>query len=191
MGGGYVSNAGVFLVDFIFGLYIFFVLLRLLLQLVRADFYNPLCQTIVTVTNPPLRPMRRYIPSLGGVDSSCIVLLLVLQATNTALIALIVGASPAVGGLIVVAIAELLNKVVWTFLGAVLIGVVISWVAQGTYNPIIGVIDSLTRPLLEPARRIMPPFGALDLSPILVILALQLARMLLVTPLRDLGLSML
>ena len=94
MGGGYVSNAGVFLVDFIFGLYIFFVLLRLLLQLVRADFYNPLCQTIVTVTNPPLRPMRRYIPSLGGVDTSCIVLLLVLQATNTALIALIVGASP-------------------------------------------------------------------------------------------------
>ena len=64
-GGGYLTNAGVFLIDVLFGLYIFAVMLRFLLQVVRADFYNPLCQAIVTVTNPALRPMRRYIPSIG------------------------------------------------------------------------------------------------------------------------------
>ena len=87
------------------------LLLRLLLQIVRADFYNPLCQTIVTVTNPPLRPMRRYIPSLGGIDTASVVLLLLLQVVNTALVAMIIGASPALAGLILVALAELLNKV--------------------------------------------------------------------------------
>ena len=187
MGSGYVSNAGVFLVDFLFGLYIFFVLLRLLLQLVRADFYNPLCQTIVTVTNPPLRPMRRYIPSFGGIDSASIILLLLLQVTNTVLKAMILGVSPGLAGIFVVAVAELLDKTVWIFLGAIIIGVVISWVAQGAYNPVVGVIDSLTRPLLDPARRVIPPLGALDLSPLIAILVLQLVRILIVAPISDMG----
>ena len=86
MGGGYVSNAGVYLVNFVFGLYILAVLLRFLLQLVRADFYNPICQAIVSVTNPPIRPMRRYIPAFGGIDTSSLLLLVLLQLLNTWLV---------------------------------------------------------------------------------------------------------
>jgi YggT family protein len=191
MGGGYFSNAGVFLIDVIFGLYIFAVLLRFLFQLVRADFYNPVCQAIVTATDPPLRPMRRVIPSLGGLDTSSIILLLTLQMLNTALVALTVGAQLAPAGLAVVALAELLSKTVWTFIGAILIQIVMSWVAQGIYNPITALIDSLTAPVLRPARRVIPSLGGLDLSPMLVIIALQLALMLIVQPLRDIGISLL
>ena len=191
MGGSYFSNAGVFLIDVIFGLYIFAVLLRFLLQLVRADFYNPLCQAIVTVTNPPLRPMRRVIPAVAGIDSASVILLLGLQMINTGLVALMVGADPAIVGLVVVAAAELLGKVIWTFIGAIIIQVILSWVAQGNYNPIITVIYALTDPLLGPARRLIPPLGGLDLSPMVVIIGLQLALMLAVQPLRDLGFSLL
>lgn len=191
MGGGYLSNAGVFLVNALFGIYIFAVLLRFLFQLVRADFYNPLCQAIVTVTNPPLRPMRRYIPAVRGIDTSSVVLLLSLQMLNTWLVAAMVGASPALPGLVVVALAELLSKTVWTFIGAIIIQVVLSWVAQGAYNPVIGVVYALTDPILRPARRLLPPVGGLDFSPLVVIIVLQLILMLAVAPIRDIGYGLL
>ncbi len=189
--GGYFSNAGVFLIDVVFGLYIFAVLLRFLFQLVRADFYNPLCQAIVTVTNPPLRQLRRYIPSLGGLDTASIVLLVVLQMLNTFLVALVLGLEPGVAGLLVIAIAELLGKTLWTFVGAIIVQVVLSWVAPGTYNPLTSVVHSLTEPLLGPARRAIPPLGPLDLSPLVVLVGLQLAQILLVAPLRDAGAALL
>ncbi|MGR8920376.1 MAG: YggT family protein [Gammaproteobacteria bacterium] len=187
MGGGYVSNAGVFLVDILFGLYIFAVLLRFLLQLVRADFYNPLCQAIVTVTNPPLRPLRRYIPSVRGVDTASVLLLVALQILNTWLVFLIGGGRMSLLGLLVVALAELLRRLVWVFIGAVIIQVIMSWVAQGVYNPVVGIIDSLCAPLLRPVRRRLPPLGGLDLSPLVVIIGLQLVLMLIVAPIRDAG----
>ena len=190
MGGGYFSNAGVFLINALFGLYIFAVLLRFLFQLVRADFYNPLCQAIVTVTNPPLRPMRRYIPALRGLDSSSIILLLGLQIVNTWLVALVVGVNPSLFGLLIVAVAELLSKTVWLFIGAIVIQIILSWVAQGAYNPVISVIYALSDPLLRPARKMIPPIGGLDFSPMVVLIGLNLVLMLAVTPLRDLGLTL-
>lgn len=191
MGGGYLTEAGVFLVNALFGIYIFAVLLRFLFQLVRADFYNPLCQAIVTITNPPLRPMRRYIPAVRGIDTSSVVLLLSLQVLNTWLVAAMVGASPALPGLLVVAFAELLSKTVWVFIGAIIIQVVLSWVAQGAYNPVIGIVYALTDPILSPARRLLPPVGGLDFSPLVVIIVLQLVLMLAVAPLRDIGYGLL
>lgn len=188
MGSSYLSNAGVFLIDTLFGLYIFAVLLRFVLQIMRADFYNPLSQAIVTITNPPLRPMRRYIPSVGNLDSSCIVLMLLLQLVSSWLVFSLLGLSPALPGLLLVAVAELLSKAIYLFMFAIIIQIVVSWVAPGTYNPIIGLIDSITSPLLRPARRALPPLGgSIDFSPMLVIIGLTLGLMLIVAPLRDLG----
>ncbi len=188
MGGGYFVNAGVFLVETLFGLYIFAVMLRFILQVVRADFYNPLSQAIVTVTNPALRPLRRYIPAYRNLDTASIVLMVGLQLICTTLVALLVGIGLSPPGLLVMAVAGLLEKSVYLFIFAVIVRIVLSWVAPGTYNPVIGMIDSITDPLLRPARRILPPFGgALDLSPMLVIIGLYLALMLVVAPLRDLG----
>lgn len=191
MGSGYFSNAGVFLIDALFGLYVSAVLLRLLFQIVRADFYNPLCQAIVTVTNPVLRPLRRYIPALFSIDTSSVLLILALQLLNTYLVALMVGITPKLGGLLVVTIAEVANKTVWIFMGAVIVQIVLSWVAPGGYNPVIGVIKALSEPLLRPARRLLPPLGGLDFSAMVVVIGLNLLLMLAVAPLRDIGYSLL
>ena len=191
MGSGYFSNAGVFMIDSLFGLYVSAVLLRLLFQIVRADFYNPLCQAIVTVTNPVLRPLRRYIPALFSIDTSSVLLIFALQLLNTYLVALMVGITPKLGGLLVVTIAEVANKTVWIFMGAVIVQIVLSWVAPGGYNPVIGVIKALSEPLLRPARRLLPPLGGLDFSAMVVVIGLNLLLMLAVAPLRDIGYSLL
>jgi YggT family protein len=190
-GGGYFTNAGVFLVDLLFGLYIFAVMLRFFLQIVRADFYNPLCQAIVTVTNPPLRPMRRYIPAVGGIDTASVLLMLGLQLLSTYLVFSLLGISPSFSGLLLSALAELVSKAIYLLIFAIFIQIILSWVAPGTYNPVIGIIDSITTPLLRPARRIVPPMGGIDLSPMLIIVSLYLALMLIVAPLRDFGRALL
>lgn len=191
MGGAYVSPAAVFLVNFCFGLYILAVLLRFLFQIVRADFYNPLSQAIVTITNPPLRFIRRYVPALGKLDSASLLLLLILQAVNTWLVLLIVGRGGAVGGVLVIALAELAQKTIYVFMFAIFIQIVIGWISPGTYNPITTLLDDLTHPLLAPARRMVPPVGGLDFSPLIPIVGLNLLIFLLVAPIRDLGYALL
>jgi YggT family protein len=185
--GGYVSNAGLFLVDLVLGLYVIAVLLRLLLQLVRADFYNPISQAIVTVTNPPLRFLRRWIPPARQIDSASVVLLFTVQFLNTLLIVWIVRGGGALPGLLLITIAELLQRCVYVFLFAIILLVIASWVAPGSRGPAIELLQSLCRPLLRPAQRLAPPLGGIDLSPFLIGVALQLAGMLLIAPLRDLG----
>ncbi|MGR8946568.1 MAG: YggT family protein [Gammaproteobacteria bacterium] len=187
MNGNYLSNAGVFLIDFVFGLYILAVVLRFLLQFVRADFYNPLAQAIVTITNPPLRPLRRAIPAFKSIDTSSVVLMLALQMIATLLIFLIQGFSVNPLGLIVIAIGELSGKVVYVFIFAIFIQVIASWIAPGTYNPVLALVDSLTAPIMRPMRRLIPPLGGLDLSPMIAILFLYLTLMLIVQPIKDAG----
>lgn len=190
-GGGYLVNAAVFLIDLLFGLYIFAIMVRFFLQIVRADFYNPLSQAIVTVTNPPLRPMRRYIPAIAGIDTASILLMMGLQLLSSYLVISLLGYSPSFAGLMLSAVAELVSKTIYLFLIAIFIQIVLSWVAPNTYNPIVGVIDSLTGPLLRPARRLLPPFGGIDLSPMLVVIGLTLSLMLIAAPLRDFGRALL
>ena len=190
MNGNYLSNAGIFLVDFVFGLYILAVILRFLLQFVRADFYNPLAQAIVTITNPPLRPLRRIIPALGSWDTSSLVLMLVLQMISSLLIFILLGVSPNIVGLVITALGELLEKIVYIFMFGIFIQVVISWVAPSTYNPVLSIIDSLTTPIMRPARKLVPPMGGLDLSPMVAIVGLTLCLMLIVQPVKDIGRSL-
>ncbi|MEM7540401.1 MAG: YggT family protein [Pseudomonadota bacterium] len=191
MGGGYFANAGVFLVDAIFSLLIYAVILRFLFQIIRADFYNPLSQAVVAVTNPALRPMRRLIPSLGGLDTASLVLMILLQCISTILIALMIGVKPEIAGVLVTALAELVSKFIYLYIFAIIIQVILSWVAPGTYNPMTEILFSITAPILGPARRNIPPLGGLDFSPLVVIIALQLMLILLVAPLRDLGRTLL
>ncbi len=186
-GGGYFSNAGVFLVDVLFGLYISAVMLRLFLQWVRADFYNPLSQAIVKLTNPPLRPLRRYIPAIGRIDTASVVLTAVLQLLNTWLVCMMVGLGAGPLGLIIVGLAEIMSKTVYIFVFSIIVQAVASWVAPGSYNPVLSLIDNLTDPLLRPVRRLLPPVGGLDLSPLVAIVLLQLSLMLIVAPIRDMG----
>ena len=185
--GGHIGNAGTFLVETLFGLYILIVMLRLLLQWTRADFYNPLSQFIVKATQPVLAPMRRTLPTIGGIDLACVVLLVVLQFGELWMITGILGQRAPVSAMLVFSVAALLQLAIYVFLFSILIPVVMSWINPGAYNSVIGVLYSLNEPLLAPARRIVPPIGGLDLSPIVVMVALQLAAILLVGPLRQLA----
>ena len=186
MGSGYLATPAVFLVQVVFGLYATLVLLRFLLQWVRADFYNPLSQFIVKATKPTLNPLRRIIPSVSGLDIASLVLAwLVITLEQLAILAISgLGFQPTAASLL--AIPELLSLTINIFLFAILIGVIISWINPGSYNPAIGLIHSLTEPLLAPVRRRMPDMGGLDLSPMVVMVGLVLLEMLLVPPLRDL-----
>ena len=191
MNGGYVSNAGTFLLDVIFGLFIGAVMLRLFLQWARADFYNPLSQAIVKLTNPLLRPLRRFIPAIGRVDTASVVLILALQMFAVWLKIVMVGSSAGIGAIAVFSLAEILSKAVYIFMFAIFVQVIASWVAPGSYNPALSLIDSITHPLLKPLRAVLPPLGGLDLTPMLALIGLQLAQMLVVAPLRDLAMALL
>lgn len=184
MGSDYLSNPLIFLIQLLFGLYILIVMLRFLLQLTRADFYNPVSQFIVKATSPLLNPLRRVIPGIAGVDLAAIVLMWLLQTIELALIVMISGMGGGLVFTIAWAVPELVNLAINVFLFSILIQVILSWVNPGTYNPALGLIHSLTEPVLRPARRMIPPISGLDLSPMLVMVGLTLLKMLLLPPLQ-------
>lgn len=183
----YLAASAVFLINTVFGLYLFAVMLRLLLQWARADFYNPISQFLVKVTNPPLRPLRRIIPGWGGIDFASIFLLIVLQMLEIFLANMVLGRVMPLSGLFITSVAELLNLLLNIFLIAILVQVVISWVSPNTYNPATVLLHRLTEPVLAPARRIIPPISGIDLSPLVVLVVFQLIKFLLIAPLVDMG----
>jgi len=190
-GALYFNHAGQFLIQLGFGSYILAVLLRFLLQWARADFYNPLVQVLVKLTNPPLLPLRRYIPGYRGLDMAAVVLMLLLQLLELLLIAWLFGQPVTVSGLLVRALAELLDLLLTVLLWAVIIQAILSWFNPDVRQPVVRLLNQLTEPVLRPARRLLPPFSGLDLSPLLVIIVLQLGRLLLLAPLQDIGLALL
>ncbi|HLQ25178.1 MAG TPA: YggT family protein, partial [Acidiferrobacterales bacterium] len=158
----YFSQAAVFLVETVFGIYILMVLLRFLFQLVRADFYNPFSQFLVRLTNPPLLPLRRIIPGLGGIDVASIILLLALQVLKLLFIVLIHGYTATPIGMVVLSFAQLLELTVWVFLVTIFVRIILSWLAPYADHPVTGLLISLTEPLMRPARRLLPPISGLD-----------------------------
>lgn len=186
---GYLLNPLEFLISTLFQLYITVVMVRFLLQWTRADFYNPVSQFVVKVTNPLLRPMRRMIPGWGGVDVASLILMFLLQLLSLTLILLLRGHGIPLGTLLPWSLAELLGLAFNVYIVAIIVQAILSWVNPGHYNPVTSILYSLTEPLLRPARRLLPPISGIDLSPLLVLLALQVAKMLVIPPLMHLALS--
>lgn len=168
------------LVEFASYFYILIMMLRFLLQLVRADFYNPLSQFIAKATNPILLPMRKIIPGVFGVDIACIVLALALQMLALQALTWILG-----GGLIpiltllIYAVLKLIVLVLNIYFFSFIIMVVLSWVAPQTHNPVTSIISSLTEPVLRPLRRVIPPMGGLDFSIMIAMLGIVIIKILL------------
>jgi YggT family protein len=184
----YLNEPLVFLIDVLFGLYILVVMLRFLFQLIRVDFYNPLSQAIVKVTNPPLRQLRRIIPSIGKTDTSSLVLMLVLQYIALVLKSLVIGIKLLPVTLLYLSVVELISMVFNVFIFAIIILAVLSWVSSPYHqNPIAPLLEQLTRPVMRPARKILPPMGGIDLSPMLAIIALFFFKLLLIPPLQDIA----
>ena len=186
MDSSYVTNPVIFLIQTLFGLYILVVMLRLILQLVRADFHNPVSQFIVKATPPILRPMRRIIPPISGLDTSSLLLAWILKAVELTLVILVLGFSVSPIAPIVWALPALVETTINIFLFAIIIQAILSWINQDPYNPVHQLLHSLTRPVLGPFQRMIPPISGLDLSPIAAIIAIYLLKMLLIPPLRHL-----
>ncbi|GGC70070.1 YggT family protein [Marinobacter halophilus] len=156
--------------------YMTIVLLRFLLQLARADFYNPITQFVVKATNPPLHPMRRVIPVLGGIDGAALVLAIIIQAITFFLILVALnGGIPAINPLtlLVWAVLNVLGLIVKIYFWSVIAVVVVSWIAPQSGHPAIQLVAQITEPVMRPVRKIMPSMGGLDLSPIIVFLILN------------------
>ena len=172
-------TATIFLIQTVFGFYILAVMLRFLLQAVRADFYNPLVQFLVRITNPPLLPLRRIIPGYRGLDLAAIVLAFALQLVEVLLVTLLLGQAPGIGGLLLLTVMELLKLLINIYLWGIIIQVVLSWINPDPRHPAARVLVQLTAPLLRPARRMLPPISGVDLSPMLVVVALIFISLLL------------
>jgi len=190
MGNDYIGSASIYLISTLFSFYLALVMIRFMLQLVRADFHNPLSQFVVKATNPPLRLLRRIIPSLSGIDLASLVLLPGLQVLMLWLLHMATGRAVTVSGLLLMSLAELISLTITISLIAIIALVILSWIGPQGYNPLSGLLYSLTEPVMRPARRLLPPISGIDLSPILVIVFLQLMKILVVAPITDLGRSL-
>lgn len=177
-----MNMAAVYVVQTLGSLYLLIVLLRFILQLVRADFYNPLSQFIVRTTQPLLKPLRRVIPGFAGIDTASLILALAVQLVLLAIIIKLMGAAlPPVLQLIIWSLVGVTALFIKVFFFALIISVILSWVAPQSHNPAVILINQLCEPLLAPIRRFLPSLGGLDLSPIFAFIALRLLDMLLIT----------
>jgi len=184
---GYFANAGQIVIQFVFGALIALIVLRVLLQWVRANFYNPICQFVYKATNPVLMPLRKVIPAWRNLDIAGIALAWLVTALKLVLLYATVGQTLGVLGLAVLALSDLIDFVLLLYIVLVLARVVISFAGADSYHPIVPPILQLTEPVMKPFRRLLPNVGGLDFSPVVVLLAITLARVLIAKPLLDLG----
>ena len=171
-----LNDAAIFIIKTLGSLYLLIVLMRFILQLVRANFYNPLCQFIVKATQPLLKPLRRVIPSMFGLDMSSLVLALILQMVLIVVILALKGFM--VDWLLLVpwALIALFSLFLNILFYAMIISVILSWVAPGSHNPGAELVAQITEPVLAPFRRIIPNLGGLDISPIFAFIVIQLLQ---------------
>jgi YggT family protein len=155
-------------------------MLRFLLQLVRADFYNPLSQFIVKATNPVILPLRKVIPGFFGIDLASIILAIILQMVALQLLNLIEGQGIySIVTLLILSVYHLIILFLNIYFFSFIIMVVVSWIAPHSHNPAISLISSITEPVLRPIRRVVPAVGGLDFSVMIAMLGIVIIKILL------------
>jgi YggT family protein len=166
-----------YLIQTLLSLYLLAMLLRFLLQLARADFYNPICQFLVKVTNPLVIPLRRVIPGFAGLDMASLLLALLLQMAGIVALLLING----------LGLPNILLLLAWSALGvvgllvniyffALLAMIILSWIAPGSRNPAVYLLFQITEPVMTPFRKALPPMGGMDFSPILLFILINVVQ---------------
>jgi len=173
------SGALIYLISTLTDLYVTAILLRLLLQWVKADFYNPLSQFLIKVTNPVLVPTRRLVPSIGKLDTASVVVMLLLELLQLVLISLIGNIEHGFQFLLLFAVRKLLITLLLTYFVLIIARVIVSWIANQSRHPLIPLIYQLTDPVLRPISRFLPPMGGIDLSPLFALIALRALLLLL------------
>ncbi len=177
-------------VDTISSLYLLIILLRFILQLSRADFYNQISQFVVKATNPLVIPLRRVVPGFGGIDVASLLLALLFQFAVLLLKSLVLGFGiPGLLGLLAMSAVLVLSLLLKIYFWGLIIMIVGSWIAPGSGHPALVLINQICEPVMKPFRSILPPMGGLDLSPILVFMVLQILSVLMSHLAHQVGLS--
>ena len=172
-----LAQIAIYIINSLGTLYVGLVLLRFLLQLVRADYYNPVSKSIAKLTNPLLIPLRKIIPGLFGIDLAAIVLAILLQAVLLQVVLFLLGygfLNPLF--LVLWAIVALLGLTLNLYFLITIVVMIASWIAPYSDNPALSLTRQLLEPLLAPFRKILPPLGGLDLSFMVFFLVLQIVR---------------
>jgi YggT family protein len=187
MNAAYFTIPLIFLIDSLFSLYILAVILRFLLQCVRADFYNPISQFLLKITHPPLKFLRRYIPPIRKIDTASIVLALLLQMITDVTILFLQQVNTSIITLTLISFSQLISLSLNIFIFAIFVQALLSWFNPNNYNPAIALLTHLTNPILNFCRRFIPDLGGFDLSPLVAVILLQLTKMLILPPLERLA----
>lgn len=165
-----------------FDLYIVVLWLRFLLQLLHADYYNPIAQFVVQATAPLVNPLKRIIPGNRSWEPSVLVIIVLVKMLEITLLGLFMGGSTiAPLPLLIYTVVSLLQLAAEFYFWTLMISVVLSWVAPGSYSPAAVLVNQIMEPLLAPCRRLLPAMGGLDLSPIFVFLGIKVFQILLAT----------
>lgn len=182
-------NAIGFIVGILFNLYATIVAVRFVMQVVRADYYNPLAQAVVKLTNPLLVPLRRVIPSFKNYDTASLVLVfLVLLAKLLVFKYLNLGQVNAIGqpmivsqlpmiSMVLLSILDVIHQMFNVFIFALIIQAILSWIPGGAGNPVQGMVAAIGQPVLRPLRKLIPPLGGIDLTVFFTIIGLIAVRM--------------
>jgi len=186
----YLASAGQILIRFVFGALVAIVVARVLLQLARANFYNPICQFLYKLTNPLLIPLHRLLPNWRNLDLAGVLVAWLLCALESVLLLALAGRAPGLVGLALLALGELVDFVLVFVFAVVLVRAILSFFSVDRANPVVPLLYQLSEPVLRPVRKRLPALGGIDFSPAIAGLALMLARVLVAMPLRDHGLAL-
>ncbi len=178
-----VQDSFSFLVESIFQLAMLLVLLRFLFGLTRVNFRNPVVAPIVKLTEPVLGWFRRFIPGLFGIDLSAVAFFIVLAVAKLILLSVLGSTEFSLTGSLLWSLAKFVDMTIWVFIIAIFMQAIMSWFIQHPGHPIMALLGDLTRPVLDPIRRLLPQMGGIDFSPIVAFLALNFLQRLLVSPL--------
>jgi YggT family protein len=164
-----------FIIDTLIGLYQLVLLLRLLMQLTRADFRNPVARAIVQLTDPLILPLRRVLPPLRRIDSASVVaiLLVALFKVWVLQVLLLGNAAPGLSTLLLGTLFDIIDLVLRTYLYCLIINAILSLVSPGNHSPAQSLLASICNPVLNPIRRYIPSVAGLDLSPLWACIAIQ------------------
>ncbi|MBV1908356.1 MAG: YggT family protein [Kangiellaceae bacterium] len=159
------------LLDILVGLYITIILLRFFLQYFRADFYNPLSQFVVKATDPFIKPLRKIIPGFASIDVSSLLLAYMVILIKTVLLNVLSGYLDLnIIYILLFSIVDLLQSILRLFTYLILIRIILSWISPPGHNPILAVIGQISEPVIAKFRKILPPMGGFDFSPMFALL---------------------
>lgn len=176
-----------FLIDTVFNLYLFLLIIRVILVYIGASYYDPVTQFIVKFTDFAVKPIRRIIPNFRGFELSTIAIILGLELIKFFLISLLSFGFPNLLGLFIIAFFDSIKLVIQTFFYAILLRAIMSWFQPG--SPINQTLVQFTSPIMRPLYRVIPPVGGIDITPIPAIIILQLLLIMVIQPMIQMGMG--